>query len=610
MNKLAVVVYVFFFASVGVFENYYSKEGVNKRVPSNTVTGGNCTSGIRYLFKRNTRGRQFRNLIKQGNIEGIKELFWSSHRAERVIEKIHSSRFTKWLRRRNQSTFVPALFQTKNNFVKSLNGEDVDTMSTIWKVVDDSAEQTEDETKAIASVEAWIGHVKRYQNRIDGYLERSVEYHQQIDGLRTLRWEPWMSDIDGEGVEIPMVMYSRNEDGTTDVDIRKSRFFPTSQTDIDYKIENLEHETSTIFAGNFAREARKKSKLYEAMLDQALHWRRLELVNERFGRVAIDKLSDKQKSLMREIRQLLIGATNDEGINIAPRRDAMTWVKKKEARVEFWQAMRLWKSNRVAADMEFEMPKFMLDRASSISPVALITPLFFVAAGTAKTLVSNIYEDNPHYQYYTGMISDGVNNFLFNTLGLSTKAMRACFEAERTWTRNEVAQSQIINAHLSRYVALDRIEPEANHLESQEYIRLRNDLFAECRERAQEHRSLETHADGKEAILSAQVSRLMAHKILEEIIIEHHDGGRRLARKVYDFFEAREYQDDTMANELEAEISAEVGRDFFNQLVEYENNLLLIEERLNDPDFESSAYFNSIQDYFDYINGFVEAVNE
>lgn len=598
MNKFAAVFYVLFFAVVGIHNKYAYKGELNtsKRFPS-SVTNPSCTRGITHLFKRSYRGRRFKALLRSEDIDGIKKLFWDSHNAERLMTKIHSTRFTKWVRQRNQSTFVPALFQTKNNFVKSVTGEDIDTMSTIWKVVDEQADYSADEVKAVENVRGWINHVQRYQLRINRYLENSVEYHSQIDSIRNLQYEPWMSDIDGEGVKIPMVTTTKNDDGTIEVEIKTSRFFPTSQTDIDYKIKDLEHETSTIFAGNFAREARKKSKLYEAMLDQALFWRRLELINERFGRVAVDKLSEEQKSLMRDIRYLLSNPSE-----FAPRTDAMAWVKKKEARVELWQGLRFWKSNRVAADAEFEMPKFMLDRSASISPVALATPLFLVVGGSIKTMITNMYEDNPHYQYYTSLIGNGYNNFFFKVLNWPSSAMRDCFKADRHWTRNELSQKAVIDAHLSRWVALDRLEPEKKHLESEEFIRLRNDLFAECRERSLEHRSMEIHEDGKAALMGAQVSRLMAHKILEEIIIKHFPQGRRLSSDVYSYFEEREYGNDREAEGYRTKIIERAGQEFFDQLVAYEENLLLIEDRLKESHFNSTDFYPDIQSYFDYIN--------
>lgn len=600
MQKFTITCYFILFATISLHQQYIKdelkRELASKSTPSRSIASSNCHSGLRYLMRRNSRGRQFIRLVRAGDIAGVKRLFWDSHEKEKLTAKIPATRITRWLRARNQSTYVPALFQTKNSFVKNLNGEDVDTFSTIWKVIDDEIGYNDDEVKAVANVRSWLAHIRRYPERIDGFLENSIEYHRQIDTIRNLEWEPWMSDIDGEGVTLPMVVYHRNDDGTLVARVENSRFYPTSQLDIDFKIENLEHETSTIFAGNFTREARKKSRLYEAMLDQALYWRRLELINERFGRVAIDKMSEEQRTLMREVRELL----NDYAY--APRTDAMAWVKRREARVEFWQAMRLWRSNRVAQDMEFELPKFMLDRSASISPVALATPLFFVVSGTITSSLTYLYQDNPHYQYYMGVLGDSYNKFFLNILRWPNAAMRTCIDADRHWTREEISQSAVVDTYLSRWSALNRLEPNENHLDSEEYNRDLDALLAECIYQSNLRGSMEVHQRGKDALQSNQVHRLVAHRTLSNIIYEYHPQGRFLDGLIFEYFEEREYSNEVRTSELRGEIVTLTSEEFFQQLDQYEQDLEYAEELIYNGRFENNVqYFDSFEDFLNYV---------
>ncbi|MCR9205695.1 MAG: hypothetical protein NXH75_14015, partial [Halobacteriovoraceae bacterium] len=141
-----------------------------KRDIASVSQEGSCNGSMRYLLLKRKRSQKVTSMIKAGDIDGLKNMFWSSHLVEREGIKQPYSRTYRKLRRLNQSTHVPALFQTKNKYVG-----DTDTFSTIIKIVDDSVEVDAEEAKAVEDVLGWITYVSGYKERFEMAIERGAE---------------------------------------------------------------------------------------------------------------------------------------------------------------------------------------------------------------------------------------------------------------------------------------------------------------------------------------------------------------------------------------------------------------------------------------------------
>ncbi len=538
------------------------------RAPSSIYDS--CSSRIQYLFKKRVRGRLIKQMISDGDLKGLKKLFWEGHEAESYGKKKPYSRFYRKLRGWNQSHHVPAFFQTKNR----LTG-DVDTFSTIIRVVDNHTEIGADEKAAMEDVIGWISYIQAYRSRVDGLMEAGFEQRKQFNFLSEKIKKLSSSDFPRE-MDVPIV----NRAG--EVELSTINF--ESIEDLKDFIRDNAREIKFTFAQSYADETFKKSRLYNMMLDQAIYVRRLELVSERLGNTPRAKLDGDQKALKELIDEVL------KDPRFQARTDAMEKVRSKEVWSEFWSTLKLWRSQRVAKEVKYTIPAKVLEQAKALSPAGVMVrsvAVFAIISGAIYTPASIIYEDNPWLKYVTGSISNRFNDFLVLVLGMPTEQLRACYHAARPWVVEEQsAMNNFIESHLSRYTARAVIDPSYNPDKDPEYLQKKLELQAICSKQRLEHGNSRRFVKNKE-LLNEDGYRFAAHLLFIDLVEDHHPKGRKLADLLHSYFREKElFENEDEAVQIFKEINSLGGAGFAKDLEDYRQNVAKAVPSIRKGDFK------------------------
>ncbi len=566
-------------------ESYgYSYPSQTDRVPAAATP--QCSSSMRYILLKRGRSKTMAQMIKDGDLSGIKSMFWEAHNSEVLKEKIPYTPWYRKLRRLNKSHHVPALFQSKNKVVG-----DVDTFSTIIKVVDDSLDFGEHEKAALEDVLGWVDHVQQYKSRFNQVLEYGLEVRSTLNRLKDniKNDRRFLKDNFPKDVSVPIV----NKDG----EIVDSEIFFDSIDDLKEFINEKEKEVTLTFSQNIMDEYFKKSRIYDVMVDQAVYFRRLELVSERLNTIPKGKLSDDQLALKELIEEVMTDSLN------RPRKDAALFVRKKERSAELWAALRFWKSKRVEKHAKYQIPTKVLEQAKSVSPYGIMLRSMAVVT-IVTTPLTIIYNDNPWVQYMTSSIENRISDFMIYTLGLPTLSLSNCYKTERSWSIEEAStMNSFLESHLSRYTAYQRVDPSYNPDEDEEYLKKKVELQAMCLKMRMEYKSADRHLANK-VLLDEHGYRFASHMVLIDLASEEFDNPQ-LGELLYSYFEQSEVfeQTDKAANTLEA-IRALSSDKFVAQLKQYQEDAAVASTHVRDGNMniyypDSDSFFEIIEQYKD-----------
>ena len=547
----------------------------------------NCFEGVSYLMTKRRRGDAIKKLINNGQIKQLKDEFWANHRQEQLPKKIKYSSFYRKLRRLNQSFHVPHLFQKKSTFTG-----DIDTFSTIIKAVNDSSTFDAGEREAIEDIMGWIEHVQGYQTRMNQILERGFEFRRELQILEPLLKGPdalKKADFPRQ-VEVPVVK--------TDGDVENSPINFETIDDLKDYVKDRQREATLTFSQGYTDELFKKSRIYDVMLDQAIFYRRLQLVGERFNNIPQAKLHGDQIALKEMIDEVLTD------LRFQPRADAVKKVRRKETWSEFWGSMKFWKSARVEKEAKYAIPSAVLEQAKALSPHGMMlrgAAMFTIISGAIITPITILYDDNAWVQYFTSMITNRFNDFLVFTLGLPSPSLSACYKAERTWnTEEQSTMNAFVESHLSRFTAESRIDPTINLEDNKDYVRRRNELQALCSKKRLEYRVADRHVKNKET-LNEHGYRFAAHLMFIELVYDNHEKGEELAPVLHEYLEEVEiFEDEKKGKALLGEIESIAGKKFTKRFEKYRSDIKKAVPRIRKGDF--AIYYPSLDDYLDAID--------
>ena len=542
---------------------------------------------IKYIIRKRSRAKTIQELMAEGNLDGIKRLFWDAHEGERQAKRKPYSRLYRRLRRLNGSTQVPALFQTQNKFV----GE-IDTFSTIIRVVDNEADLAGDEAEAIDDVLGWVEHVKGYKARFDKVIEAGFENNRLLTELE--------AKIEGKGrltrnefpqtLKVPIVNKGEVDESTITFE---------ELEDLKDFIKEKKREINLTFAQNYMDEFFKKSRIYNVLLDQALFVRRLELVLERFNNIPLAKLSDAQLSLKKTLMETL------ESSEYQARKDAMDVVRKKEFRSEYWASLKFWRSQRVAKEAKYALPTQVLEQARELSPYGVMlrsAAILTVASTAIITPVTIIYNDNPWVMYVTSLVSNYFNDFLVNTVGMPSPALSSCYKSERAWSIEEASEmNNFVESHLSRYTAYQKIDKSYDPNKDQEYIKKKIELQALCSKKRLEYKAAARHVENK-ALLNEHGYRFAAHLILIELIQNEMSNGEEVSQALYEYFEQKElFEDEEKALGALDSLKDLTSAKFVEDIKEYQSNIEGMVPRIQAGDFP--LYYPTSDDFLNSLKG-------
>lgn len=552
------------------------------RAPASSSVKQNCTEGMKYFLTKSKRSKTIAGLIRENDLEGLKSLMWKSLQEERQQKKIPYSPWYRKLRRLNQSFHVPAFFQTANKVTG-----DVDTFSTIIKVVDDSADFGEHEKQALGDVMGWIGHVERYHERFNQVIELGFENRITLESLadRLKNDKELVRSNFPQTVEVPVV--------ASNGQVEKSEIYFETIDDLQDFIKEKKHEVNLTFSRNIADEFFRKSRLYDVMMDQAVYFRRLELVGERLNNIPVAKLNDDQKVLRKKLEEILAKADNQ------PRQDAAKLLRKKERAAELWATLKFWRSKRIEKQAKYKIPDKVLEQAKALSPYGLLmrsTAVLTIGSGIILTPIAIIYDDNPWVQYSTSLIQNHFNDFIVNSLGLPSPALSTCYRSARAWSLEEQStMNDFIESHLSRYTAYQRIDPEYEPDQDPEYMQQKVALQATCLKLRMEYKGADRHLANKE-LLDEHGYRFAAHLILIDLAKKEFKD-EELGEMLYSYFEQAEiFEDGEKSQELLQQIESITDSDFIRGLKQYQKDIQGMTERVREGDFE--IYYPSSDEFF------------
>lgn len=555
----------------------------------------NCFSSLADIQGRRSRSRDMAKLIKNDDLRGLKKFFWDAHDADVMDGYKPDKGFYRVLRRFNGASHVPALHQTK----KDITGN-VDAFSTIFHAADDAVEYSHLEKQAVDDILDWLGEVQQYRKNINSLIEQGMEQRKQYDTLLARKKEFRKMNFPRE-VEMPIIM---------DGQVTQSHIkFETIDDLFDY-INDAKRKTEAIFAQNWLDDAVKKSKLYSEMIDYAFKYRRIELAYQRLNRIPVAKLSGDQQILREMLEQFL------NSKSFRPRKYAYNHVRGKEFWAEVWAALKMWKSKRIANDAKYPMPKKILEKASSLTPVGIFLRFTAVSAvaGTAMLgPIAIIYEDNPWVQYVTNYISNWWNDFVVFTLGAPSATLAECYKSERPWSTEEGStMNKFVESHLSQYTAYTRIDPSYNP-ETDEpdnyYVSRKLELQALCSKKRLEYKAARRHVENKQ-LLTDHGYRFASHLALIEMIEAeeiYRSGDKAKAHDVsqalYEYFEESEvFENSEKSIDILSQIRKLKGQTFVERLVEYQKNIPKAVEAIRRGDF--NLYAPSTDAYFEKIRLF------
>ncbi|MAF79005.1 MAG: hypothetical protein CME63_17655 [Halobacteriovoraceae bacterium] len=569
----------------------YSPQGSKKslvvedvhREPSSV---GSCANTMKYILVKRSRSKSMSQLIKEGNLEGIKKMFWSAHNEERQSEKLPYTRFYRKLRRLNKSHHVPALFQTQNKVVG-----DVDTFSTILKVADDDLDFGSHEREAIEDVLSWVEHVQNYKQRFDRVIDHGFEVRSTLERLRDRikNDRRFKKDNFPKDVSVPYV--------TKEGEIAESEIYFETVDDLKQFIEEKEKEVVLTFSQNVIDEVFKKSRIYDVMIDQAVYFRRLELISERLNSIPRAKLSEDQQALREILAEVMSTPANQ------PRLDAVKFVRRKERVAEFWATLRFWKSKRVEKQAKYTIPAKVLEQAKAVSPygVMMRSMALFTLVTTPVTI---IYNDNPWVQYVTSSIGNRFNDFVVYTLGMPSSALSDCYKTERSWSIEEAStMNNFVESHLSRYTAYQRIDPSYDPDQDPEYIKKKVQLQSMCLKMRMEYKSADRHLANKE-LLDEHGYRFAAHMVLIDLVADEFKD-EQLGDLLYDYFEEGEiFENENIASQKLELIRNRTSDQFVLRIKQYQEDMSALTPRVRGGDLP--IYYPSSDEFFDSIDQYLD----
>jgi hypothetical protein len=565
------------------------------RLPAST---NDCTSNLQVILNdtptgnswsvRGNRSGLLQKAVDEGNVDGILSILKKSHDnidSEYVAGTLLEGRNLRQegilgrLSKSTRTTHVPAYFQRNDG-----TGEDV--YSTIFYAADGRVGVSNFEEEAMSDIKVWISSYKEYWNNLKNISRSGTESKrimQYID-LNYLKGDI-SEDTFPRDLRIPFL----NDQGEV---YNESKTFVSLDALKNYR-DLKEQEFISSFAVNLPDDVLSNSDLYREMLEQALRFRRLELVYKRLTIVGSQSLDVQQRELIKEIRDVL------EGIpDLRPRSDMVAKVQTREVRSERKAKWRFWRSKN--SKDKYPLPSGVKDLRDQYSPTALATK--YIGLFAASSLLAGgvgaltlPLEELPQIQYFFALLNNYKNDFLLSFS--TTTPLLACAKSERAWTLNEAAMNDFLKAHTSRYNYLARFTDYDENTD-EELEKYKQELRVLCIKERNDYRVGERHQRNKDAIPTAM--RAAVDSMLIDTINDSHENASELVPLVEKLLHAN-WVDEDKSKENEA--LGEIARIDPSMVVIISDYLSKVEKGV-----ETLQQVGSIPKY-NGLEGFIESLD-
>jgi hypothetical protein len=539
---------------------------------------------------RGSRSGLLQKAVDEGNINGILSILKKSHDntgTEYVAgtpldgRNVRQEGILRRLRKSTRTTHVPAYFQRNDG-----TGEDV--YSTIFYAADGRVGISKFEEEAMSDIKVWISSYKEYWNNLKNISRGGTESKrimQYID-INYLKGDI-AEDTFPDDLRIPFL----NDQGEI---YYESKPF-ASLVDLKSYRDLKEDEFVSSFAVNVADDVLGKSDLYDEMLEQALRFRRLELVYKRLTIVGSQSLDTEQRELIKEIRDVLEGLPN-----LRPRSDMVAKIQKREVRSERKAKWRFWRSKNTKD--KYPLPSGVKDLRDKYSPTAMATK--YIGLVAASSLIAGgvgaltlPLEELPQLQYFLALLNNYKNDYLLSIFGTTTPLL-ACAKAERAWTLNEAAMNDFLKAHTSRFNYYARFS-DYDENKDEELEIYKQELRVLCIKARNDYRVGERHQRNKDAIPAAM--RAAVDSMLIDTINDSHENASELVPLVEKLLHAN-WVDEDKSKENEA--LGEIARIDPSMVVIISDYLSKVEKGV-----ETLQQMGSIPKH-NGLEGFIESLDE
>jgi hypothetical protein len=568
----------------------FKKRGRNiHREPASiqgVVSARTCSKKLTALRTRIERRKYFKNLILGDDFKELKRVFWNSYPKKIIKNARSNSRIYRMLKKVNGTTFVPYLYQSGKK-------ESIDTFSTIFAgthVTTDAA-QLKDQKAAIEDMFTWVDFVVGHKARINTIMETGFEAEVTVHktkGYFKGRKKLTKKDMTDEGeLKEPVTVPTLIDDMVVDSSI-KPKYLSTLKDEIDEKVRLAENT----FASSLLDDLLYKSRIYKAMKEHALYYRRLEIALLKFDLIPENKINADQEALASLIREVL------RDYHYAPRPDIYDNIIGKEIKGELWGALKFYRSKRIGRNAKYSLPSIILSKAEGVSPAGFILKWLSYSAivGTSAA----IYQASPRFQYMYGLVMNTYNDLMVDN-GRKTSELNKCALSQRaTHIENTSTMNNFTNSHLSRFSALEKINKTRLSAEESEYVRKRTlELQAICGMLRLEYGYAAEHHENKE-LLKSHGYRFTIHQIFVELINKHHPKGDELGVLVYSYLYNLEVRKDKkVSDEVMGKILKLAGQNFVDDLSSYINLAANSQEAIRNGSFY--RYHKSYKGLIEYL---------
>lgn len=588
-NKSTIILISILLTSCQSFNSY-------RRIPASV---GDCSSHMQKLLDRtpggnswNVRGRRsdvLQQAVDDGSVDGILSILRKSHDNDGSTYKAgtllsgrneRQENILRRLRKSTKTTHVPAYFQKNDG-----TGEDV--YSTIFYAADGRKGISKFEEAAMADIKVWIADYKSYWTNLKN-IGRSGTEAKRIKQYIDENYLKTRADKRAfpKDIELPFI----NDEGKVYYEFKPFESLDELKTYRDLK----EQEFVSSFAVNALDDVLGKSDLYDEMLEQALRFRRLDLVYRRLMRAGSQSLDEEQVKLLDEIKRVLEGAPD-----LRPRSDMVAKIQKREVRSERKAKWRFWRSKN--SKDKYPLPSGVKDLRDKYSPTALATK--YIGLFAASSLVAGgvgaltlPLEELPQLQYFLALLNNYKNDYILNILG-TTGPLLACAKSERAWSLNEIDMNNFLKAHTSRFNYYARFTDYDENTD-EELEAYKQELRVKCIKARNDYRVGERHQRNKEAIPAAM--RAAVDSMLIDSVNDNHDNADELVPLIEKLLHANWVdQDLSKENEALGEI-ARIDPLMVTIMNDYLSNV--------DKGVETLEQMGSIPKY-NGLEGFIEALD-
>ncbi len=523
--------------------------------------------------------------------------FWNSYKEDVYVwdEKVNSSRkYFSWIRRMNQSIFIPRLFQSKNRMVRG-----VDTVNTILWVADREKKLTTNEETAMKNVRSWIEYAKEFKSKAHdqvflSYYNHSLELESFNESVEKLGLKK--SNFPEEGLSILYDTVVRkdtfDENGFVEFDVVR-----TGHTFLNWnEVENFrtvkEYDMKPIYTQNgegpkALNELTDNSRFYDVFLGQAYTYRRLELTYAKLRQIPEALLDDEQKQLKKDIYAFL------KDPEYRPRTQEMNRVKRREFWAEFYSIFWKKKSAFIMENKELEPhPSFIEMKKKATGPLARLIQgsIIFSVLAVPTAIFTNIQatlNENPWISYITASINQKITESMYELIG-SSSTIAECQNLTREWSFNEVNAWAVTKGFITEDMAEERLKfyekdrvRAINTLEYNNLIfKLNNECIVGVLERGGSYHHAYLKKMNSQVGLASGAFSLFTNFLYEELELKETKLSKLdFSAYMQDFFfyndyvvefdVVRDFRDPNKTKEIKEDLSRVIGKEKTDELFAY-----------------------------------------